>query len=64
MQTIERAILNAEASLRMEGLFASEEARSDCRRVFTGEITHEQYIDNVRRRYGIDREAEHGELQS
>jgi hypothetical protein len=42
---------NAEASLRMEGLEASDEAKEDCRRLMNGEMTDKQYMDNVRRRY-------------
>jgi hypothetical protein len=64
MQTIEQAILNAEASLRMEGLFASEDARRDCKHVFNGKMTREQYLSNVYKRYGVNKEAEDGELQS
>jgi hypothetical protein len=47
----ELALRNAEASLRMEGLEASDEAKADCRRLMNVEMTNEQYMDNVRRRY-------------
>jgi hypothetical protein len=47
----ELALRNAEASLRMEGLEVSDEAKADCRRLMNGEMTDEQYMDNVRRRY-------------
>jgi hypothetical protein len=47
----ELALRNAEASLRMESLEVSDEAKADCRRLMNGEMTDEQYMDNVRRRY-------------
>ena len=60
MKTTEQIIQNAEASLRMEGLYVSEDARRDCTQVLNGEMTHEQYIMNVRKRYGVDTEAANG----
>ena len=51
MKTTEQIIQNAEASLRMEGLYASEDARRDCEEVLNGAMTHEQYLMNVRNRY-------------
>jgi len=60
MKTTEQIIQNAEASLRMEGLFVSEEARRECEQVLNGEMTHEQYVMNVRRRYGVDTGASNG----
>ena len=57
MKTNEQIIQNAEASLRMEGLFASDDARCDCEQVLNGEMTHEQYIINVLNRYGLVAEA-------
>ena len=58
--SVEDAIRNAEASLRMEGMQPSNEVLRKCKRVLDGEITHEQYIAEVRERY---MELEHGELQ-
>jgi hypothetical protein len=49
--TIETAIKNAEASLRMEGLRASEDARREYRLVLEGKMTDAQYMDSVRERY-------------
>jgi len=49
--TIEKAIRNAEASLRMEGMQPSKEVLIECRKVLTGAITHEQYISRVREKY-------------
>ncbi|MCL2125152.1 MAG: antitoxin VbhA family protein [Oscillospiraceae bacterium] len=64
MKTTEQIIQNAEASLRMEGLYISEEARRECAQVLNGEMTHEQYVMNVRSRYGVDTGASNGKLQS
>ncbi|MDR1060837.1 MAG: antitoxin VbhA family protein [Clostridiales bacterium] len=58
------AIRNAEASLRMEGLAPSEDVLRECRRVLDGEISHEDYIANVKRKYMRMSEAEYGELYS
>ena len=60
MKTNEQIIQNAEASLRMEGLCASEDARRDCERVLSGDMTHEQYLTRVRNRYGLATEASNG----
>jgi hypothetical protein len=60
MKTNEQIIQNAEASLRMEGLCVSEDARRDCEQVLNGEITHEQYLMRVRKRYGLTAEVSHG----
>ena len=57
MESTERIIQNAEASLRMEGLCASADARRDCERVLNGDMTHEQYVQRVRERYSIDTEV-------
>ncbi|GHU36435.1 hypothetical protein FACS1894105_06770 [Clostridia bacterium] len=64
-QTIEKEIRAAEASLRMEGLRASKDARRECLLVLAGEMTDTQYIENVRRRYTEhnDAEAVHGKVQ-
>ncbi|GHV17231.1 hypothetical protein FACS18949_14670 [Clostridia bacterium] len=48
---IDTAIRNAEASLRMENMQPSQEVLSECKRVLSGEISHEEYIENVRRKY-------------
>ena len=58
--SVEEAIRNAEASLRMEGMQPSEEVLRECKRVLEGEISHEQYIANVMERY---MEAEDGDIQ-
>jgi len=60
MKTNEQMIQNAEASLRMEGLYASDEARLDCEQVLNGEMTHEQYLMRVLIRYGLAAEASNG----
>jgi hypothetical protein len=57
-ETIDAAIRNAEASLRMEGLSASDEARRECRLVLEGKMTDAQYMDSVRRRYLADNNSE------
>lgn len=58
--SIDMAIRNAEASLRMEGMQPSPEVLRECKRVLDGEITHEQYIADIRKKFMV---AEHGELQ-
>jgi len=59
--SVETAIRNAEASLQMEGMQPSSEALRDCRRVLNGEVSHEQYIVNLREKF---MEAEHVAVQS
>ena len=49
--SIETALRNAEASLRMEGLQPSPEVLRECRRVASGEITHEQYMADLREKF-------------
>ena len=49
--SIETAIRNAEASLRMEGMQPSSEILCECKRVLDGEITHEQYITKLREEF-------------
>lgn len=49
--TVEKAVLNAEALLRMEGMHPSPEILDECRRVLNGEISHEQYIVKLREKY-------------
>ena len=59
--SVEMAIRNAEALLRMEGLQPSPEILNECRRVANGEISHEQYMSMLRERF---MEADCVELQS
>ena len=47
-QSIERSIRTAEISLRMEGLHVSDDCKEMCRRMFSGEITMDQYLDYVK----------------
>jgi hypothetical protein len=47
----ETAIRNAEASLKMEGMRPSQEVLNECRRVLNGEVSHEQYIERLRKKY-------------
>ena len=49
--TIDKAISNANALLRMEGMHPSPEVLDECRRVLNGEISHEQYIAKLREKY-------------
>jgi hypothetical protein len=49
--SIERALGNAEASLRMEGFTTSEVVINECRKVLTGELSHEDYVAAVKRKY-------------
>ena len=49
--SVEMAIRNAEASLRMEGMQPSPDVLRECKRVLDGEISHEQYIADIRERF-------------
>ncbi|GHV15566.1 hypothetical protein FACS1894219_12510 [Clostridia bacterium] len=64
MVSIETAIRNSEASLQMEGFELSDEISKECRRVLTGEITHEEYIARIKRKYHKISEDKNGGLQS
>jgi hypothetical protein len=57
--TIDMAINNAEASLKMEGLHPSPEVLSECRKVLSGEVSHEQYVAKLQKKY---MEPEYGAL--
>ena len=59
--SVEMAIRNAEASLRMEGMQPSQEVLRECKRVLDGELSHEQYIAKIRERF---METEHGKVRS
>jgi len=39
--TVDKAIRNAEAMLRMEGMHPAPEVMNECRRVQNGEMSHE-----------------------
>ena len=58
--SVETAIRNAEASLRMEGMQPTPEVLLDCKRVLDGELTYEEYIAIVKERY---MEVDSGEVQ-
>ena len=49
--SVDRAISNAEASLRMEGMQPSPDILHECERVLDGEISHEQYISAIREKF-------------
>ena len=49
--TVDKAISNAEALLRMEGMHPTQDVLDECRRVLNGEISHEQYIAKLREKY-------------
>ena len=57
--SVEMAIRNAEASLKMEGMQPSPEVLRDCKRVLDGEISYEQYILTLRERFA---KADHVEV--
>ena len=59
--TVETAIRNAEASLRMEGMQPSQEVLRECKRVLDGETTHDQYILNLIEQFA---EGESGTVQT
>ena len=54
--SVETAIRNAEASLKMEGMHPSPEVLNECRQILNGEISHEQYIAKLKEQYMV---AEH-----
>jgi len=45
----EKAMLNAKASLRMEGMKTSPQLEDARRMVLEGKITHKEYVETVRR---------------
>ena len=47
-QSIEQSIRTAEVSLRMEGLQVFDDCKDMCRRMLSGEITMNQYLDYVK----------------
>ena len=49
--SIETAIRNAEATLRMEGMQPSPVVLRECKRVLDGEISHEQYMSIIREKF-------------
>jgi hypothetical protein len=49
--SVETAIRNAEASLRMEGMQPTAEVLRECKRVLEGELSYEEYIANIRKQY-------------
>ncbi len=50
---IEKAINNAEASLKIEGLFVSEQTKSLCEKLLSKEITMAEYISFVKQNAGV-----------
>ena len=44
----EQSIRTAEVSLHMEGLQVSDDCKEMCRRMLSGEITMDQYLDYVK----------------
>ena len=47
-QSIEQSIRTAEVSLHMEGLQVSDDCEEMCRRMLSGEITMDQYLEYVK----------------
>ncbi len=47
-KSIEQSIRTAEVSLRMEGLRVFDDCKERCRRMLSGEITMDQYLDYVK----------------
>ena len=45
---IEQSASTAEVSLHLEGLQVSDDCKEMCRRMFSGEITMDQYLDYVK----------------
>lgn len=50
---IEAAIINAECSLKIEGLTVDEKTKSLCKKLLTNEITLNEYISIVKQKAGI-----------
>ena len=50
---IEKSILEAEASLAIEGLYIDEEGREWCRKLLRKEINYEEYLQYAKRKVGI-----------
>jgi len=59
--SVDQAIRNAEASLRMEGMQPSPDILRECKRVLDGEISHEQYISAIQKKFM--EAADHVEVQ-
>jgi len=49
--SVDTAIRNAEALLKMEGMQPSPEVLSNCKKVLNGEISKDQYISMIKERY-------------
>lgn len=47
-QSIEQSIRTAEVSLHLEGLQVFDDCKEMCRRMLSGEITMDQYLDYVK----------------
>ena len=47
-QSIEQSFRTAEVSLHMEGVQAADDCKEMCRRMLSGEITMDQYLDYVK----------------
>jgi hypothetical protein len=58
--SVETAIRNAEASLRMEGMQPTPKVIHECKRVLEGELSYEEYIANIREQY---MEVDSGKVQ-
>ena len=50
---IEKAISNAESSLKMEGLSVDEKTKAMCRKLLTNEITMSDYLLFVKQKAGV-----------
>ena len=46
--SVEQSIRTAEVSLHMEGLQVFDDCKEMCRRMLSGEITMDQYLDYVK----------------
>ncbi|MBQ8849010.1 MAG: antitoxin VbhA family protein [Clostridia bacterium] len=45
--TIRKAMANAEASIKMEGLVVSDKSKELCRKIMDNEITFEEYLKAI-----------------
>ena len=49
--TVDKALQNAEASLKMEGMHPSVEVMQKCKQVLQGKLTHQDYIADIKKQY-------------
>ena len=53
VNTIDKSINNAAASIEMEGFHIDEQSRIWCKQLLLNEITMEEYISKVKQKAGV-----------